>query len=110
MDQLGPLALVSPLVKANSSHLAELVELLVTPYVYKWVSGQHALEDYGAAVPPDARGLRALPTQTNQQGVRTDNLFASRPRLGLQYLDILRLILHGAIDGQPNRSVGSQFI
>ena len=27
MDQLGPLALVSPLVKANSSHLAELVEL-----------------------------------------------------------------------------------
>jgi hypothetical protein len=29
MDQLGPLALVSPLVKANSSHLVELVELRV---------------------------------------------------------------------------------
>jgi len=28
-DQLGPLVLVSPLVKANSSHLAELVELQV---------------------------------------------------------------------------------
>ena len=42
--------------------------------------------------------------------MRTHNKVAGRPRLGLQNFDILGLLCNGAVNGEPNRPMGGQFI